>query len=300
MLGLGFVFLACLTWALDTLIRYPMLGKISAQSIVMFEHLVLTLIFLPMLWRARGRIADLRIGVIFNFLIIGAMGSALATLAFTEAFRLISPSMVILLQKFQPLVAIVLARVILKERLSRAFILWALLCLIGGILLGHKDIVPGLREFDFSLNLFWNREKIGYLLTLIAVISWGASTVFGKKLSLMGYNEKEIMAGRFLTGFIVLLPLYRLNQSDLATMASIDIWSKLLVMALLSGLVGMAFYYQGLKRLSARQCTLAELFFPLCAVLVNWIFLEITLDPIQLVGGGLLLLGSTVIQLKHY
>lgn len=300
MLGLGLIFLACLTWALDTLIRYPMLGKLGAQSIVMFEHLVLTLIFLPMLWRAKSRLADLKIGAIFNFLIIGAMGSALATLAFTEAFRMISPSMVILLQKFQPLVAIVLARIVLKERLSKAFILWALLCFIGGILLGHKDILPGLRNFDFALNLFWNREKIGYLLTIVAVVSWGASTVFGKKLSLMGYNEKEIMAGRFLTGFVVLLPLYRLSENDLTTMMNFDIWSKLLVMALLSGLVGMAFYYQGLKRLSARQCTLAELFFPLCAVLVNWIFLEITLDPIQLAGGGLLLLGSTVIQLKHY
>lgn len=300
MLGLGLIFLACLTWALDTLIRYPMLGKLGAQSIVMFEHLVLTLIFFPMLWRAKSRLADLKIGAIFNFLIIGAMGSALATLAFTEAFRMISPSMVILLQKFQPLVAIVLARIVLKERLSKAFILWALLCLIGGVLLGHKDILPGLRNFDFALNLFWNREKIGYLLTIIAVVSWGASTVFGKKLSLMGYNEKEIMAGRFLTGFVALLPLYRVSENDLTTMMNFDIWSKLLVMALLSGLVGMAFYYQGLKRLSARQCTLAELFFPLCAVLVNWIFLEITLDPIQLAGGGLLLLGSTVIQLKHY
>ncbi len=300
MLGLGFIFLACLTWALDTLIRYPMLGKLSAETIVLFEHLVLTVIFLPMLWRARSKIGDLKIGVIFNFVIIGAMGSALATLAFTEAFRMISPSMVILLQKFQPLVAILLARVVLKERLSKAFILWALLCLVGGVLLGHKDILPGLRDFNFELNLFWNREKIGYLLTIIAVVSWGASTVFGKKLSLMGYNEREIMSGRFLMGLVALLPFYHVSHSDLSTVATFDVWTKLLVMALLSGLIGMAFYYQGLKRLSARQCTLAELFFPLCAVLVNWIFLEITLDPIQLAGGGLLLLGSTVIQLKHY
>lgn len=300
MLGLGYIFLACLTWALDTLIRYPMLGKLQAQSIVLFEHLVLTIIFLPLLWKVKSRLADLKIGVIFNFIIIGAMGSALATLAFTEAFRMISPSMVILLQKFQPLVAIVLARIVLKERMSRAFIIWAILCLIGGVLLGHKDILPGLQNFDFQINLFWNRQKIGYLLTIVAVISWGASTVFGKKLSLMGYNEKEIMSGRFLTGLIALLPFYHVNGSDLTTMMALDVWTKLLVMALLSGLVGMAFYYQGLKRLSARQCTLAELFFPLCAVLVNWIFLEITLDPIQLVGGGLLLLGSTVIQLKHY
>jgi len=300
MLGLGFIFLACTTWALDTLIRYPMLGKISAQSIVLFEHFFLTLLFVPLLWKMRHRIGELKLGVLFNFLIIGAMGSALATLAFTEAFSLISPSMVILLQKLQPVVAIILARIVLKERLSRAFLIWAILCFVGGVLVGHKDIMPGLKDFDFRVNLFWSREMIGYLLTMVAVISWGASTVFGKKLSLSGFNEREIMAGRFLTGLIALAPLYHLSSRDTSALLHIDVWSKLIVMALLSGLVGMAFYYQGLKRLTARQCTLAELFFPLCAVLVNWFFLEITLDPIQLVGGGLLLLGSTVIQLKHY
>jgi len=36
------------------------------------------------------------------------------------------------------------------------------------------------------------------------------------------------------------------------------------------------------------------------AVLVNWLFLNAALTPIQLIGGGVLLLGSVVIQLKHY
>lgn len=300
MLGLIFILLACTTWALDTLIRYPLLGKLSAHSIVLFEHLFLTLVFAPLLWSYRKRVGELKLAVIFYFLVIGAMGSALATLAFTEAFRLISPSMVILLQKLQPIVAILLARMVLKERVSRAFIGWAILCLIGAILIGHRDIVPGLKEFDLTPSMLWGRESLGYVLTLVAVVSWGASTVFGKKLSLSGFSEKEIMAGRFLTGLIVLIPFYHLSENNVHAFMNVDIWSKLVGMAALSGLIGMALYYQGLKRLTARQCTLAELFFPLSAVVVNWIFLGIELDPIQLLGGGLLLLSSTVIQLKHY
>jgi drug/metabolite transporter (DMT)-like permease len=71
-------------------------------------------------------------------------------------------------------------------------------------------------------------------------------------------------------------------------------------MVLLSGLLGMYFYYKGLKTLSARVCALAEMFFPLSAVTINWIFLDVKLTTVQLIGAGLLTLGSAVIQLKHY
>jgi drug/metabolite transporter (DMT)-like permease len=71
-------------------------------------------------------------------------------------------------------------------------------------------------------------------------------------------------------------------------------------MVLISGFMGMGLYYLGLKRLSARLCALAEMFFPFCAIAVNWIFLEATLAPLQLLGGFLLLVGSTVLQLKRY
>jgi drug/metabolite transporter (DMT)-like permease len=42
------------------------------------------------------------------------------------------------------------------------------------------------------------------------------------------------------------------------------------------------------------------MFFPLSAVAINWIFLGAKLTPVQLVGAGLLTLGSAVIQLKNY
>ena len=39
-MGIVFIALACLTWSLDTLIRYPLIGQgVSAKEIVFFEHL---------------------------------------------------------------------------------------------------------------------------------------------------------------------------------------------------------------------------------------------------------------------
>jgi hypothetical protein len=45
--------------------------------------------------------------------VIGGVGSAIATVAFTESFQFLNPSLVILLQKMQPVVAITLAAIVL-------------------------------------------------------------------------------------------------------------------------------------------------------------------------------------------
>jgi drug/metabolite transporter (DMT)-like permease len=296
MSGVIFVIAACLLWSLDTLFRYPLLGEgISAERIVFHEHLFLTLIFIPFLYKNRSRIWLSQVNHIFYFAIIGGLGSAVGTLAFTKAFSLISPSLVILLQKLQPLVAIILAKVLLKEELQSKFIFWALLCLVGGGLISYDDILP---IFFFEGDLLGSTAFQGYALTLLAVVSWGAATVFGKKLSLEGYSETEIMSGRFLMGFIFLIPLLATGQITFLTQTIVV--GKVLIMVAVSGLLGMFLYYKGLKKLPARLCALAEMFFPFCAITVNWIFLNQALSPMEMIGGGLLLLGSTVIQLKHY
>ena len=115
---------------------------------------------------------------------------------------------------------------------------------------------------------------------MIAVVGWGAAVVFGKKLSLLGYHEKEIMAGRFSFGFISLAPL--LFWMPVSLGSDVSIWGRLTLMVLLSGIVAMYLYYHGLKTVSARLCALAEMFFPFFAVIVNWVFLDASLDIIQI------------------
>lgn len=293
MLGVLWIVLASFLWATDALIRYPLTGLgFSATTIVFYEHLLLTVIFLPFLLSHRERFFKTTVSEIFYFLIIGGIGSAFSTIAFTKAFTLINPSLVILLQKFQPIIAILLARVVLGETLSNKFIFWAGVCLAGAVLISYKDLMSA-----FGGDLFSSTAFMGYGLVAISVIGWGASTVFGKKLS-ENYTHQEIMCGRFITAFICILPLVSSPEVKL----NIDMMSigKIAIMVLLSGLLAMFFYYKGLKKISAKTCALAELFFPFAAVIVNWIFLGQSLSEVQLAGGALLLIGSSIVQLNHY
>lgn len=291
---------ACALWALDTLIRYPLIGEgVSALSIVFYEHLILTLVFSVVFFKSFKTVWSSKPVHYFYFFIVGGVGSALATLAFTRAFVFLNPSLVILLQKFQPVVAIALATWVLGERVNKQFIFWAAISLVGAGLISYEDILH-LAQSPKNLGdiLFHPGAAQGYALTIFSVIGWGAATVFGKKLSLEGYSNEQIMSGRFLTGLLALLPFIAFDSQVFTH--KVEVYGKISLMVFISGVLAMYIFYQGLRKVSARACSLAEMFFPFMAVLVNWLFLNATLTPVQLMGGAVLLLGSIVIQIKHY
>ena len=154
MLGIIFVILAGVLWAIDTLIRYPLLySGVSAERIVFVEQLFLSIIFIPLLFKDIKKIGNIKLSTTYYFIVIGVFGSAIATLTFTKAFMLINPSLVILLQKLQPMVAITLAHFFLGERIKKEFLVWAVVALFGGLLISSADVMPGLMKLDFSFAL---------------------------------------------------------------------------------------------------------------------------------------------------
>ncbi len=300
MSGIFFIFAACFIWALDTLIRYPLMAQgVSAGTIVLLEHFFLVAMFIPFYIRHFKEWRNLNLKILAAFLVIGVLGSAVATLSFTHALGLINPSIVILMQKLQPVVAIIAARLILNEPIRPRFLFWAAFCLAGAMLISHGQINDAI-NFLFKPNSSIDMKGLSAIIfSLISVFCWGLSTVFGKILSNKGISEWGIIAGRYLAGVLILLPLYFSMNVNLAQVGG-QVYGKVFVIAFFSGIVAMYLYYQGLKVLSARLCTLAEMFFPFCAVIVNWIFLNATLDIWQLCGGLVLIIGSGVLQWKKY
>ncbi len=283
-----YIIFACLLWAGDSLIRYPLVGKgISSTQIVFYEHLIAVSLLSLFFYKSFSKI--LKNKYRFSFFIIGALGSALATLSFTEAFSIMNPSVVILIQKLQPIVAIILASIILKEKVPSHFMIAALMAIIGAIFL-NADYLDKL-VFDFNV---W-----GITLSLIAVLGWAGATVYGRKLSLNGLSEVEIMMGRFLWGTMMLIPFLAIAQLN-NTIVSIDSLDavKIFSLVLISGLIAMYAYYKGLRFTEAKIATILELFFPFFAVIINWVFLGQSLNLIQIAGGLILILSSTYMQLK--
>lgn len=291
------VVLASFFWALDTLFRYPLMGKgYDASLIVFYEHLFLVVIFLIPLIYTIKKILDAPFSSFLCLFWVGVIGSALSTIAFTSAFQFLNPSVVILLQKLQPLVAISLSAIILKEKLTKNFIAWGLLSLIGALTLTF-DSWNG--AFSVGIDNLTSKSSLtGIGLALFAVFGWGSSTVVGKKLTNFGFKSKEILSARYSLGLLALTPIVLL--SDKIQMMDFSALRSVALIVLFSGVIGMFLYYRGLKTIKAKQCTIAELFFPLSSVILNWIFLSSPLGIMEIVGGALLIIGSTVIQYKNY
>ena len=316
--GVWAIFGACLLWALDTLIRYPLLfSGASAWTIVWLEH---ALLVAAMAWWLAPMVRDSVPGragaggaaapgvsgggarrldgrALLGFLVIGGLGSGLGTVAFTQAFALVNPSVVILIQKLQPIVAVSLAALLLGERVGPRFLAWLALCLGGSALIAWPDLAPA-----FESGAWGGRASrtllLGYGCTLFAVLAWGTSTVLGKRLGNDGFSVTELMAGRFAAGLLVLTPGF-LAFGQPAQAAEPATVGKVAAMVAISGLAALWLYYRGMRSLPARAVAVAEMAFPVAAVAVNWIALGKTLEPVQILGAAVLLGGSTMVALTQ-
>lgn len=287
------VFFAAMLWATDAPFRVHLTKELSSTFIVLAEHFVDVLFVLPILFLGFADIKKLTYKEWCAVLFIAVGGSALGSVAFTQAFHYVNPSVAILLQKLQPFIAIGLATTFLKEYLTRRFWLFALLALGGAYLISFPNLVPQLYPGET-----FNPNTAGVLLALLAAFFWGASTVFGKYV-LNATNFKVMTALRFSLAFVF---LFLLNWQQHA----FPDWSKvtgtdylfIFIIAVTSGVVSLFIYYKGLETTRASVATLAELGFPMAAILVNWIFLNATLTPVQILGVCILL--AAVFGLAQY
>src|ERR671912_593442 len=139
--GVLLVALGAALWGTDAILRVPLLEVMSPPAIVLGEHLVLLLYSVPAVVLGWEVFRTLGASQWVALLIIAWGGSALATLLFTTAFVLGNPTVVILLQKTQPLFAIALAHVLLRERLRRIYWPCFAVAVLGAYLMSFGSLV---------------------------------------------------------------------------------------------------------------------------------------------------------------
>lgn len=277
--GFWLVVLGAALWGVDPLFRILLLDTLTSAQIVLLEHVIIALVMFPLMWKNRSELRGLGWKQVGALLFISWGGSAIATVLFTMGLTNGNLNAVLLLQKLQPLFAIILARLLLKESLPRYFFPLALIALGGTYLL----------TFGFTLPIGHWKEfvQVGSLLSLGAAALWGGSTVMGRMM--VGQMKYETVTS---LRFILALPiLLAFTWSEGAawnipsgTSAIAGVSLNLLGQALLPGLLSLLVYYKGLTTTKASVATLAELSFPMVGVLINWIVFQEMITRPQIVG----------------
>ena len=267
-------------WGTDAVLRVPLLEVMSPPALVLSEHLVLLLYSVPAVvlgWRFfRGLGATQWI----SLLVIAWGGSALATLLFATAFVVGNPTVVILLQKSQPLFAIVLAHVLLRERLAWSY--WPLLAvaMVGAYLISFGNLGP--------FGELGSSQLLTAALALGAALLWGSSTVLGR-LVLKDVPFHTLTGARLLLALPFLWAIVLVQGSFGQVGSGFVARPELVVLlALIPGLIALLLYYRGLTGTRASYATLAELAFPATAVVLNWTLLGAEVSSNQILGFVLL------------
>ncbi len=216
-------------------------------------------------------------------ILIALTGGAIGTMSIVKALFLVNfqkLTVVVLLQKLQPVFAIALAAIFLKEKLGKNYILWAGLAIVAGYFLTFGKYTPNL---DTGANTVY-----AALLALLAALSFGSSTVLSKRI-LQNYSFHTATFYRYSFTAIIMtiyiLVTFKFLEFENITKLN---WIIFIVIAFTTGSGAIFLYYFGLKKVRAIIATICELFFPLSAIIFDYIFNDQRLSVVQWLSAAIM------------
>lgn len=200
-----------------------------------------------------------------------------------------SASLASLLIAIIPVIVLIVARIIIKEKISRKNIFGIILSFLGIFFLvtGGKLEIPG------ESGTF-----IGNLMILGAVFSAAFYIVLGRNLG-GEVSSFHLTASQIFYGALFFLPFFFLNLKSMN-------WAEIAPIALgalgfntvCSTLGAFLLYNHGLTRLSAARASLFLNAVPLVTALTAWAVLGETLTLFQIGGGGLVIVSVLLTSIR--
>jgi DME family drug/metabolite transporter len=272
---------AAALWGTDGLLRKPLADALPAASVVFWEHAIIVALLLPLLPRALRAFGSVSRRQQAALLAIGIGASAVATALFTAAFRLGDPVTPLVLQKLQPVFAVLAAYALLGERLRAGYFAFAVPALAGAWLLAFRN--------PLSVQVAAAQAA---LLALAAAALWAGGTVLGRMVATT-MAPRDVTVLRFAIGLPAAAGVLAVTGAPVAVG-----WSNalgLVLLALIPGLLALSLYYVGLRATPAARATLAELAFPVTAAVVGVGFLGAQLTGTQWIGFAVVVVAVTAL-----
>jgi len=259
----------------------PVFTKLAVETInPIFAASIASLIgcIIPLVILIRNRNLKLIIDRknIKNILLIGLFGTTITYLLFFFGAQLTSGINTAILMQSEPIYAIFLGYLILKEKISPKQILSTFLIILG--------IIAVIYNGSFSFNL-------GDFLILITPLFYQISHVIAKR-TMKKIGTYAVQAGRYLFAGLTLFlisSLFNMNQFSILT-NPLNLTTILILGFIVAG-IGTLAYYEGIRRinLSKAQAILAP--YSVVSVILAWFILKEVPTVYQIVGLVIILIG---------
>lgn len=215
------------------------------------------------------------------FVLFGLVSVALFNVFYMSAIKLTTVATAVVLLYTAPAFSMIVARFLLKERLTRDKAV-ALFLTLAGVFL----VVEAYRPGRLALNL------PGVLAGLGAGFTYGVYSVFTKEALRRGYGNLETVTIALGAGLLFLLPL---NTRDILPLvaAPFSLWLLVLSLAVFSTMLAYVFFVSGVAHLEAGRATLVAAVEPVVAIVLAVAFLGETLSWLQFLGVAAVLAAVT-------
>jgi len=165
---------------------------------------------------------------------------------------------------------------------------------LGGVLIGFvgvaamlgHDIVTGFSFTGFAGHIFAQMALLG------AALSYGCAASFGRRFSRMGISPLATATGQIIASSVMLLPVMLIvDQPWQLALPSVPVMLSIVGVALLSTALAYILFFNILKQAGATNLSLVTLLIPVSAICLGVMFLDETIDVIDLCGLGLIGIG---------
>ncbi|MBP7741005.1 DMT family transporter [Candidatus Woesebacteria bacterium] len=277
-----YILIAAILWGFDGILRRN-LYVLPPMIIVFYEHLIGLILLTPMipaLLKKEKLTQKEWLSIVFVSLLSGLLGTLWFTTALIKT-NFISFSVVFLLQKLQPIFTVITANIILKEKISKKYISWALLAFAAAYFVTFKNGIINFQTGEGTI--------IAALFAVAAAFAWGSSTAFSR-FTLINHSNTLITGLRFFfTTLFSLVGVYLYRMEPQLLSVDTKQLSQLLIIALSTGMFALWLYYKGLKHTQAKISTILELAFPLTAIIIDVFVYKNILAPTQYLAAVVLI-----------
>lgn len=171
-----------------------------------------------------------------------------------------------------PIFVAILSRIFLKERMSTIVITALVVSIVG------TSLIIDLRGNQiFADSSYW-----GYMLALVAGLSYAVYTLCGKNL-VVYYPSTKVISITFSLGAFLMLPFVKIPGN-----LSWSAWAILLYLGVVPTAIAYIIFTKGLKKSSATKASIATLFEPLTSTTLSVLLIGEKFNVSQVLGALLL------------